>query len=289
MIADGGSAPSTRVENWESPCPYCGCLMKEEVCPECGRICPRCGTPSKEPACPQCGHGSPTDGYGPTGSPGPAQSPELSDVQRILGRTPSMREFNMVRGIIDKDRERVHRLTELLCERFPAPLSRELIEMRAIQVRNKARKSGTEVTHAESVIFSFLEAARYSGMLESATRALAESQLLDANLRLGLSVAKLPPLKFVVEVSRGFEAQPVLLVNGAPRNCKVVLMGSRPHGKTYQLVWRPFLADCLEDNSGIPGRRVSASIESKTGSVPLLIAWESKPGAKSWHIDIDLD
>ena len=49
-----------------------------------------------------------------------------------------MREFNMVRGIVDKDRERVHRLTELLCERFPAPLNRELIEMRAIQVRNKA-------------------------------------------------------------------------------------------------------------------------------------------------------
>src|SRR5438093_2376617 len=194
MNAHGESAPWNTTENWESPCPYCGCLMREGLCPGCGRICPRCGTPSKEPACPQCGHGSPTDGYSPTGSPGPAQSPVLSDVRRILGRTPSMREFNMVRGIIDKDRERVHKLTELLCERFPAPLSRELIEMRAIQVRNKALKSGTQLTHAESVIFSFLEASRHSGMLESATKALAESQLLDANLRLGLSVAKLPPL-----------------------------------------------------------------------------------------------
>src|SRR5438552_14715082 len=126
-------------------------------------------------------------------------------------------------------------------------------------------------------------------MLESATKALAESQLLDANLRLGLSVAKLPPLKFVVEVSSGFEAVPLLLVNGAHRNCKKVLMESRPHSITYRLVWRPFLADCLEDNSRIPGRRVSASIEDKTGSIPLLIAWEGKPGEKSWHIGVDLD
>jgi len=71
----------------------------------------------------------------------------------------------MFRGMIDKDRERTHRLTELLCERLPTPLSRELVEMRALQVRGRARKGGAELTHAESVIFSFLEAAKHSGVL----------------------------------------------------------------------------------------------------------------------------
>ena len=57
-----------------------------------------------------------------------------------------MREFNMVRGIIDKDRERVHRLTELLCERFPAPLSRELIDNRKVlQKVSKEPKFGRNI------------------------------------------------------------------------------------------------------------------------------------------------
>jgi hypothetical protein len=140
--------------------------------------------------CPQCGHGSLAQGYSPTGSPAPAQSPEFSDLQRILGRTPSRREFYMVRGMVDRNRERIHRLTESLCERFPAPLSRKLIEMRALQVRNKASKDGRPLTHAESVVFAFLEAAKHSGMTDSATKALAEAQLSDANLRLGLSKAR---------------------------------------------------------------------------------------------------
>lgn len=195
----------------------------------------------------------------------------------------------MVRGMIDKDRERIHKLTELLCEKVPTPLSRELIEMRATQVRNRARKGGTELTHAESVVYSFLEAAKQSGVVEYATRALAEAQLLDSNLRLGLSRARLPPLEFVVEVSGQHGGEPLFLVDGEPRNCKMVLMETRPHGRTYLAVWRPFLADCLEDASGSRERRVSACLESKNGRVALLIAPEDRPTDNRWHIDVKLD
>ena len=128
----------------ESLCPYCSSQMSGETCPNCGHICSRCGTPSKETPCPNCGHGSPAQGYSPTGSPAPAQSPEFSDVKQILGRMPSRREFNMVRGMVDRNKERIHRLTQLLCDRFPGPLNRELIEARALQVRSKASKSGSD-------------------------------------------------------------------------------------------------------------------------------------------------
>jgi hypothetical protein len=263
--------------------------MRGGTCPNCGRICPRCGTPSKETPCPQCGHGSLESGYSPTGSPAPAQSPELSDVKRILGRMPSRREFNMVRGMVDRDKERIHRLVELLCDRFPAPLSQELIEMRALQVRRKASKSGSDLTHAECAVFAFLEAAKQSGMLDSATKALAEAQLLDANLRLGLARVKLPPSKFVVEVSGGFEGEPVLLVDGARRSCKTVLMERRAHGSTYLMLWRPLLSDCLKGDSGSSTKRVSAGILGSSGLIPLMIASNDSPGERSDHIDIAPD
>src|SRR5271157_517975 len=199
MTVSGSAYVSVNGEGRASACPYCGSLMGEGRCPRCGYICQRCGTPTKELPCPHCGHGS-VQGYSPTGSPAPAQSPELADVQRILGRMPSRREFNMVRGMVDRDKERIHRLAELLCQRFAAPLSQELIELRALQVRHKASKNGSGLTHAECVIFAFLEAAKHSGMHENAMKALAEAQLLDANLRLGMSKVKLAPLKFVVEL-----------------------------------------------------------------------------------------
>ncbi len=195
----------------------------------------------------------------------------------------------MVRGMIDRDKERIHRLTELLCDKLPASLNRELVEMRAAQVRSRALKHGAELTHAESVIYSFLEAAKHSGVLESATRALAEAQLLDSNLRLGLSKARLPSLEFLVEVSGEEETEPVLLVDGEPRNCKKALMETRPHSRTYLIVWRPFLADCLEDSSGSRERRVSTSIKGKSGPVALPIALEDRPADKRWHIDVRLD
>src|SRR5271157_3537174 len=109
MSHTGTAYLPTRIEERESPCPYCGSSMSEGRCASCGSICPRCGTPSKDLPCPQCGHGSFLQGYSPTGSPAPAQSPELSDVQRILGRMPSRREFNMIRGMTDRDRERIHK------------------------------------------------------------------------------------------------------------------------------------------------------------------------------------
>jgi hypothetical protein len=290
MATSSESVLSSHAEKWEgSPCPYCGSPMREGACPNCGRICPRCGTPSKEPTCPQCGFGSLIDGLSQTGSPAPAQSPEFSDVQRILGRTPSRREFNMVRGMIDKDRERIHRLTELLCEKVPTPLSRELVEMRATQVRNRARKSGTELTHAESVVYAFMEAAKHSGVVDYATKALAEAQLLDSNLRLGLSKARLPPLAFVVEVSGSEGVEPILLVDGEPRTCKKVLMETRPHSRTYMVVWRPYLADCLEDAAGSRERRVSACLESKNERTALLIASEEKSTDKRWYVDVQLN
>jgi hypothetical protein len=210
-------------------------------------------------------------------------------VQRILGRTPSRREFNMVRGMIDKDRERIHRLTELLCEKVPTPLSRELVEMRATQVRNRARKSGTELTHAESVVYSFMEAAKHSGVVDHATKGLAEAQLLDSNLRLGLSRARLPPLEFVIEVSGSEGVEPVLLVDGEPRTCRKVLMERRRHSRTYLIAWRPFLSDCLEESSVPAERRISTCLESKSGRVPLLIALRDKPAEKRWHINLHLD
>ncbi|MGH9920525.1 MAG: zinc ribbon domain-containing protein, partial [Nitrososphaerales archaeon] len=270
-------------------CPYCGSSMRDGTCPSCGHICPRCGTPSKELACPQCGSGSFIHGYSPTGSPAPAQSPEFSDVRQILGRMPSRREFNMVRGMIDRDKERIHRLVELLCNKFPAPLSRELIEMRALQVRKKASKSGSDLTHAECVVFAFLEAARHSGMLEPATRALGEAQLLDANLRLGLSKAKLPPLKFVVEVSGCPGREPKLLVDGAQRSCKTVLLEELAHGRTYLMLWHPLLSDCLEGDSGSRVKRVSAGIEDGSGLVPLMIAPKERPDERNHQIEMALD
>jgi hypothetical protein len=239
--------------------------------------------------CPHCGQGSPVQGYTDTVSPAPAQSPEFSDVQRILGRTPSRREFNMFRGMIDKDRERTHRLTELLCERLSTPLSRELVEVRALQVGGRARKGGAELTNAESVIYSFLEAAKHSGILDSAITAVAEAQLLDSNLRLGLSKARLPPVEFIVEVSGENESEPLLHIDGELRNCRKVLMERRPHSRTYLIAWRPFLSDCLEDRSVPSERRISACLESKSGPVPLLIALKDKPAEKRWYINLHLD
>jgi len=272
-------------------CPYCGSQMQAETnfCEGCGTICPRCGTPSKETPCPQCGHGSVSQRYSPTGSPAPAQSPELSEVRRIIGRTPSRREFYMVRGMVDRNRERIHRLAELLRERFPAPLSRELIEARALQVRNKASKAGSDLTHAECVTFAFLEAASRSGMLDRALTSLAEAQLLDANLKLGLSAARLPPLKFRVEVSGGSaEAEPVLFVDGAFTSSKVVLLDRRPHGRKYLLLWRPLLSDCL----GVDGRQtrtVSAAIKAGPTYFPLRIAFEDAAGEPADRVEVVLD
>ena len=276
-----------------SHCPYCGSVMSEGVCRWCGRICARCGTPSKEPSCPNCGLGGPVQGFTESSSPAPAQSPEFSDVKRMLGRTPSRREYNMFRGLIDRDKERIHRLTELLCGRLATPLNRELVEMRALQVRSRARKGGVELTHAESVIYSFLEAAKQSGVLESATKALAEVQLLDSNLRLGLSKARLPPLEFVVEVSgeEQEESEPHLLVDGEPRECKRALMDRRAHSRKYLMVWRPFLSDWLECVSGSRGRRrVSACLLSPSGGrAGLLIAPKDRSADKRWHVDVRLD
>ena len=59
----------------------------------------------------------------------------------------------MVRGMVDRDRERIHRLAELLCQKFEAPLNRELIESRAFQVLRGASKKGARLTHAECVIY----------------------------------------------------------------------------------------------------------------------------------------
>ena len=275
-----------------SHCPYCGSVMSEGTCPRCGRICPTCGTPSKEPACPGCGLGAPVQGFTESSSPAPAQSPEFSGVKQMLGRPPSRREYDMFRGLmIDRDKERTHRLTELLCGRLATPLSRELVEMRALQVRSRARKGGEELTNAESVIYSFLEAAKQSGVLDSATIALAEAQLLDSNLRLGLSKARLPPLEFMVEVSgEGEESEPSLLVDGEPRDCKRALMERRAHSRTYLMLWRPFLSDCLEYNlESKGGRRVSACLESPSGRVGLLIAPKDRAADKGWHVDVRLD
>jgi len=288
MAAVGASV--SRAQEREGLCPYCGTSMGEGECRKCGRICPRCGTPSRELVCPQCGHGSsPTGAFASTGSPAPAQSPEFSDVQQILGRPPSRREFNMVRGMIDRDRERIHRLTEQICDRFPAPLNRQLIEARAIQVWSRARKSESGLSHAESVIFSLMESAKQSGMLESVTRALAEAQLLDANLRLGLSRARLPPLKFVTEVSGAVGGEPVILFEGVSKNCKRVLMETRDHSRTYLMLWRPLLSDYLEDSDGSPVKRITAAIQGTNGFVPLMIAWGDKPAEKSWSIEVLLD
>ena len=161
--------------------------------------------------------------------------------------------------------------------------------MRALQVRNKASKDGSALTHAESVVFAFLEAARHSGMMDSATKALAEAQLSDANLRLGLSKARLPPLKFIVEVSGAATAGPLLLVDGARRSCKTVQLESHAHGRTYLIIWRPLFADCLGQDAGSPARRVSAAIEGDSGLLPLKMAWRDKPDEKSEHIDVVLD
>jgi hypothetical protein len=194
----------------------------------------------------------------------------------------------MMRGMIDRDRERIHRLTELICDRFPAPLKRQLIEARAIQVRSRARKGGSSLSLAESVIFSLTEAAKQSGMLESLTKALAEAQLLDANLRLGLSKVRLPPLKFIVEVTG--DSEPFLLFEGTPRSCKRILMDVSNHSRTYLLLWRPLLSDYLENNEGDPIKHISASIRDDTrGDVPVMLAWGDTPSEKSWYIEVLLD
>jgi hypothetical protein len=198
-----------------------------------------------------------------------------------------------VQGLDDRQgqRERTHRLTELLCGRLATPLSRELVEMRALQVRSRARKGGTGLTHAESVIYSFLEAAKQSGVLEPATKALAEAQLLDSNLRLGLSNARLPPLEFIVEISDEEEKEsgPHLLVDGEPRSCKSALIERRAYSRTYLMLWRPFLSDCLERVPRSRGRRVSACLESPSGRVGLLIAPKDRAADKRWHVDVRPD
>jgi len=288
MTVSGSAYVSVNGEGRASACPYCGSLMGEGRCPRCGYICQRCGTPTKELPCPHCGHGS-IEGYSPTGSPAPAQSPELADVQRILGRMPSRREFNMVRGMVDRDKERIHRLAELLCQRHQAPLSEELIELRALQVRNKAAKSGSELTHAECVTFAFLEAAKHSGTLQIAMKALAEAQLLDSNLRLGLSKMKLASMRFMVEVSGIVDADLVLLIDGEPRPCKTVELEALAHSRTYLMHWSPLLADCLSQDFGSEVRRVSAAIRGDSGLVPLRIAWKEKPSEMREWIDVTLD
>ncbi len=202
---------------------------------------------------------------------------------------PSRREYNMVRGMIDRDRERIHKLAELLCDKFPAPLSQDLIELRALQVRSKALKSGSGLTHAECVIFSFLEAARQSGMREKALKALAEAQLLDANLRLGLSKVKLASMKFVVEVSGSLGGRPILHIDGTLRSCRTVELDVHAHGRTYLLLWRPLLADCLMRDFGTVVRRVSAVIEGTSGYIPLKIALKDSPREKRSEIDVVLD
>jgi hypothetical protein len=195
----------------------------------------------------------------------------------------------MVRGMVNRDKERTHKLVELLCEKLPTPLNQELIEGRALQVRSKANKGSAELTHAESVLYAFLEAARQSGALESATLAVAKAQLLDSNLRLGLSKARLPTEEFVVEVSGEERAEPLLLVDREPRKCKKVLMDTRLHSRTYLIVWRPFLSDCLEDRFGSRERRISACLESENGPLELLIARGDNPTDKRWHINVQLD
>jgi hypothetical protein len=191
--------------------------------------------------------------------------------------------------MIDRNKERIHRLTELLCDRFPAPLNRGLIEMRALQVKNKASKSGSGLTHAECVLFAFLEAAKRLGMLDKGLNALAEAQLLDANLRLGLSNSKLPPLKFVAEVSANSRGQPKLFVDGVYRSCKTVLLEERAHGRTYLMVWHPLLSDCLEGDYGRGVKRVSAAMEFGSGLVPVLIALRNRPDKRSLEIEMRID
>jgi hypothetical protein len=227
--------------------------------------------------------------FSSTGSPAPAQSPEFSDVQTIFGRIPSKREFNMVRGMIDRDKERVHKLAELLCDRCEVPLNQELIELRALQVRTQTLKNRSGLILGECVAFAFLESAKQSGNFGIAMKALAETQLLDANLKFGLSRIRLPAFKFVVEVPPDFDTIPVLLVDGVPRNCKVVEIDNRLHGRTHLFYWRPLLADCLGRDFGRSVKRVYAAIRRNANFVPLRIARKESPGDMKDHVDVVID
>jgi hypothetical protein len=65
--------------------------------------------------------------------------------------------------MIDRDKERIHKLAELLCDRCEVHLSQELIEARALQARNRALKTGSGLTLGECVAFAFPESAKQSG------------------------------------------------------------------------------------------------------------------------------
>jgi hypothetical protein len=202
---------------------------------------------------------------------------------------PSKREFNMVRGLIDREKERIHKLAELLCDRCSVTLNQELIEARALQARNRALKSRSGLTLGECVAFAFIESAKQSGNFGIAMKALEEMQLLDANLKFGFSRIRLPAFKFVVEVPPEFDTIPVLLVNGVPRNCKVVEVNDRLHGRTYLFHWRPLLADCLGRDFGRSVRRVYAAIRQNAKFVPLRIARKESPGDVKDHLDVVVD
>jgi hypothetical protein len=195
----------------------------------------------------------------------------------------------MVRGMVDRDKERIHRLAELLCNGLEAPLSRELIEFRALQVLRGASKRGTKLTQAESVIFAFLEAARHAGVADRALKALAEGQLLDSNLKLGLTNVRFPPFRFVVEVSGAFESTPLLLVDGERRQCKAALLEEAGHRRLYALFWRPLLSECFEDGFGTIRKTVAAEVEGESGASPLRIAWKDAPGEMVRSVEVTLD
>jgi hypothetical protein len=195
----------------------------------------------------------------------------------------------MVRGMVDRDRERIHRLAELLCQKLETPLNRELIESRALQVLRGASKKGARLTHAECVIFAFLEAARHAGTADRALRALAEGQLLDSNLKLGLASVRLPPLKFVAEVSGDCKTPPILLVDGESRKCKTALLEEVGHRKLYALYWSPLLSECFEEGFGIIRRMVAAEVEAEDGIFPIKIAWTDAPGEMVQSIQVTLD
>jgi len=195
----------------------------------------------------------------------------------------------MVRGMVDRDRERIHRLAELLCQKLEAPLNRELIESRALHVLRGASKKGARLTHAECVIFAFLEAARQAGTGDRALRALAEGQLLDSNLRLGLANVRLPPLRFVTEVSGDSKTPPTLLVDGERRKCKTALLEEVAHRKLYALYWSPLLSECFEEGFGTIRRTVAAEVEAEDGVFPIKIAWTDAPGEMVQSIQVTLD
>ena len=191
-----------------------------------------------------------------------------------MGRAPSRREYNMFRGLIDRDKERVHRLSELLCQRFAAPIKSDLVEARALQARRGASKNGAYLTHSECVVFSFLETSKRAGMLDRGLKALAEAQLLDSNLRLGLSNVKLPPLKFLAEVFGDCDSEPLLLVEKEARKCKVALLEKEGPRRVYAIHWSPLLSECVARGGGFGSlrRTVSAVVTDDSGKEPVRIS-----------------